>query len=321
MSPHPLIETKNLSKKFPISRDYLFAVRDISLKIYKGETLGLVGESGCGKSTFGRLLLRLHEATSGEIYFNGENLNQCSRSRLKHLRQKMQMVFQNPFGSLNPRFTVEDILAEPLDIHRLVKSAQRTDRVVELLRLVGLDASYLYRFPHELSGGQRQRICIARALASHPEFIVCDESLSALDVSIQAQIINLLRDLQRTMNLTLLFIAHDLSVIKYLCDRVAVMYLGQLVELAPNELLYQTPRHPYTQALLSCIPIPDPIKAKQQTHLPLLSTEISSSKTSSQGCPFASRCPHVTQRCKEVKPSLKEISAHHYVACHLFENF
>jgi len=311
-----LVQTKNLCKFFTLGRQQLQAVKHVHLTIYQGETLGLVGESGSGKSTVGRLLLRLQAPTEGHVYFQGQDLAQCSHSHMKQLRQKMQMIFQDPTGSLNPRMTILDSVAEPLDIHGLAQD-RRTERVIELLQLVGLDSSHLLRLPHEFSGGQRQRICIARALASHPQFIVCDEPLSSLDVSVQAQVINLLRQLQATMGLTLLFIGHDLAVIKYLCDRVAVMYFGEIVELAANEELYKTPLHPYTQALLSCISIPHPIEARQRKPL-LIQAPPPNPLQPPQGCPFATRCPHAREICKKEKPAWQQVSPSHGVACHLF---
>ncbi|MCP5470364.1 MAG: ATP-binding cassette domain-containing protein [Chlamydiales bacterium] len=307
----PLIKIRGLTKKF---KD-IFAVKDFDLEIYEGETVGLVGESGCGKSTVGRTLLQLYSPTEGSIEFDGEELTTLPKHALKAMRRKMQMVFQDPYASLNPRMTVEDIIGEALDIHALAKGAARKRRIQELLALVGLNPSHLSRFPHEFSGGQRQRIGIARALAVEPQFLVCDEPISALDVSIQAQVVNLLKKLQEKMGLTYLFIAHDLSLIKYISDRVAVMYLGQLMELAAAETLYKEPLHPYTQALLSSIPIPDPEVEKKRTRIELQG-DIPSKLPA--GCPFCTRCPKAQPHCFTEKPKWKEVKPHHFTACHLF---
>lgn len=301
----PLLEVKKLRKNF----NKLVAVDNLSFEIYPGETLGLVGESGCGKSTTGKLLLRLEEPTSGEVLFDGKNI--LNPTDFKPYRKKMQIIFQDPYASLNPRMTIGDILQEPLQIHHIDKTS-----VEDLLKLVGLDASYQGRFPHELSGGQRQRVGIARALSVNPQFIVCDEPISALDVSVQAQIVNLLKKLQNEMNLTYLFIAHDLAMVKYISHRVAVMYLGQLMELAPSNNLYQTPNHPYTQALLSAIPIPNPKTERTKTRI-LLQGEIPSPLNPPKGCPFVTRCPHAMPICHEIRPPLKEIAPKHFSACHL----
>ncbi len=306
-----LVEAKNLSKKY----NRFTAINNLSLAIRRGETLGLVGESGCGKSTIGRTLLRLLEPTEGSVFFDGEDLNQLSATALKQTRKRMQMIFQDPYASLNPRMSVQQIIGEPIDIHRLAKGEKRKERIEELLNLVGLNRSHMSRFPHEFSGGQRQRIGIARALAVKPEFIVCDEPLSALDVSIQAQIINLLKHLQQQMDLTYLFISHDLSVVKYISDRVAVMYLGELMELAPSNALYSNPRHPYTQALLSSIPIPDPQIEKRRNRI-VLQGDVPSSLELPSGCPFASRCPLATDQCRKERPVWKELEPDHFAACH-----
>ncbi|NGX62135.1 MAG: Oligopeptide transport ATP-binding protein OppF [Chlamydiae bacterium] len=314
----PLIELQNLSKQFRIGKKLLSAVRDFNLKIYPGETVGLVGESGCGKSTVGRTLLRLHEPTAGKILFDGVDLLTLSPFELKKMRRKMQIIFQDPYASLDPRMTVQDIIGEPLDIHRLAKGRAKKARIEELLHLVGLNSSHMSRFPHEFSGGQRQRIGIARALAVEPEFLICDEPISALDVSIQAQIINLLKQLQKKMGLTYLFIAHDLAMVKYISDRVAVMYLGQLMEIAPSLTLYKNPAHPYTQALLSSIPIPDPTIEKTRKRI-VLKGEMPNPLKPPSGCPFSSRCPLAFEKCRNIVPRMQEISPEHFAACHLLD--
>ncbi len=311
-----LIEIQQLEKRFTVGKQELTAIHALDLVIYRGETLGLVGESGCGKSTVGRTLLRLYEPTAGRIHFNGIDLLSLSGQELKKMRRRMQIVFQDPYASLNPRMTVQDIIGEPLDIHGLFKGAKRHNRIAELLHLVGLNSNHMSRFPHEFSGGQRQRIGIARALAVEPEFIICDEPISALDVSIQAQVVNLLKKLQKQMNLTYLFIAHDLSMVKYISDRVAVMYLGQLMELASCDELYRNPLHPYTQALLSAIPIPDPEVEKKRSRI-VLKGEVPNPLNPPTGCPFSSRCPLATDLCKSQAPKWREVKKDHFAACHL----
>ncbi|MCH9609934.1 MAG: Oligopeptide transport ATP-binding protein OppF [Chlamydiales bacterium] len=313
----PLLEVRNLTKTFKVGNQTLTAIRNLNLNIHRGETLGLVGESGCGKSTVGRTILHLHEPTSGDITFDSTDLSKLSRIDLKQMRRRMQIIFQDPYASLNPRMTVQDIVGEPLDIHKTATGIQRKRRIEKMLNLVGLNPSHMSRFPHEFSGGQRQRIGIARALCIEPEFLILDEPISALDVSIQAQVVNLLKQLQKQMGLTYLFIAHDLSVIKYISDRVAVMYLGELVELAPAEMLYRDPLHPYTQALLSAIPIPDP-KIEQKRERIVLKGEVPSPLTPSKGCPFKTRCPKATAQCSLVRPRFKEVKSGHFTACHLF---
>ncbi|MFD2612795.1 ABC transporter ATP-binding protein [Paenibacillus gansuensis] len=312
-----LIEVKNLSKHFNIGGgNTLKAVNDISFSIRKGETLGMVGESGCGKSTAGRTILRLYEPTSGEVKFEGKDIYKLSGNKMKALRRDMQMIFQDPYASLNPRMTVTDIIGEALDIHGLVNTKQeRKKRVEELLDLVGLNPDHATRYPHEFSGGQRQRIGIARALAVNPKLIICDEPISALDVSIQAQVVNLLQELQQKMGLTYLFIAHDLSMVKHISDRVAVMYLGKMVELADSNELYANPLHPYTKALLSAIPIPDPDVEANRERI-VLKGELPSPVNPPSGCFFRTRCPLATEECAKKEPAFREAQPGHFVACH-----
>jgi oligopeptide transport system ATP-binding protein len=317
-----LLQVKGLTKYFPLkggllSRevDRVHAVDGVSFSIAAGETLGMVGESGCGKSTTGRCILRLIEPSSGEVRFNGQDVTAMNPQALREVRRDMQIIFQDPFASLNPRMTVEAIIGEALTIHKLTRSpADYQARVVDLLETVGLNADHMRRFPHEFSGGQRQRIGIARALAVSPKLIVCDEPVSALDVSIQAQVINLLEDLQAKMGLTYLFIAHDLSVVEHISNRVAVMYLGRVVEIAPSRDLYTRPKHPYTEALLSAVPIPDP-KAKKQRIV--LTGDVPNPVNRPSGCHFHPRCPKATERCKVEEPVLKAVGTQHQAACHL----
>lgn len=315
-----LIEVKNLKKYFPVKmglgkKAYIKAVDSVSFFIKKGETLGLVGESGCGKSTTGRTIIRLYEPTSGQIIFKGEDI---TKKDMLPYRKSMQMIFQDPYASLNPRMTVGDIIGEPLEIHNIAKGNEKKERVQELLRLVGLSSEHANRYPHEFSGGQRQRIGIARALAVEPEFIICDEPISALDVSIQAQIVNMLEDLQQQLGLTYLFIAHDLSMVKHISSRVGVMYLGKLVELAESNELYSNPLHPYTQALLSAIPIPDPKISKERTRI-ILEGDVPSPLNPPTGCRFRTRCKYAFDRCKEEEPKFRDVGSGHYVACHLMD--
>jgi len=312
----PLIQIKNLKKYFSYKGQTLRAVDDISFDIFPQETLGLVGESGCGKTALARALMRLYEPTSGNILFKGESILNFRGKAIKSLRHDMQYIFQDPYASLNPRMTAGEIIAEPLNIHNVLNRPDREKRVQELLELVGLRPEYIGRFPHEFSGGQRQRIGIARALALNPRFIVCDEPIAALDVSIQAQIVNLLRHLQEEMGLTYLFISHDLAMVKYLSMRVAVMYLGHLMELASSHDLYESPLHPYTQGLLSAIPIPDPHIEKKRTRI-LLTGEVPSPINPPKGCVFCTRCPKAEKICFEKRPKLKEVEPGHQVACHL----
>ena len=314
-----LVVVNNLTKRFPIKGGILGrevasvnALQGVSFTIKKGETLGLVGESGCGKSTLGRCVLRLIEPTSGEVFFNGQNVLGMGGEELRLIRRKMQIIFQDPFASLNPRMTVGSIISEPLRIHGLAKGPDATKRVLKLLDLCGLRAEAINRYPHEFSGGQRQRICIARALAVEPEFIVCDEPVSALDVSIQAQIINLLQDLQKELKLTYLFIAHDLKVVEHISNRVAVMYLGKIAELAPGDDLYAHPRHPYTQALFSAIPMPDPRGKRQRI---ILQGDVPSPIAVPPGCSFHPRCPVAKDNCKRDVPQLEAKSGEHLASC------
>jgi oligopeptide transport system ATP-binding protein len=290
------------------------AVDGITFDIVRGETLGLVGESGCGKSTTGRAMLQLYRPTAGKVYFEEQSLTEMKGESLRRMRRRMQMIFQDPYASLNPRMTVGDIIGEPMLVHNILKGKERRDRVQELLRVVGLNPYFVNRYPHEFSGGQRQRIGVARALALNPEFIICDEPISALDVSIQAQIINLLEDLQGEFNLTYLFIAHDLSVVRHISDRIAVMYLGKIVELTGRTELYENPQHPYTQALLSAVPIPDPAVEEQRQRV-ILEGDVPSPANPPIGCNFNTRCPVVMDICKEQEPEFKESDSGHWVAC------
>ncbi|WP_284140211.1 MULTISPECIES: oligopeptide/dipeptide ABC transporter ATP-binding protein [unclassified Virgibacillus] len=315
-----LLEIKNLQKHFKIDRtNVLKAVDGVTFDIFKGETFGLVGESGCGKSTAGRTILRLYEATGGEVHFQGENVHaKKSKKELKKFNRSMQMIFQDPYASLNPRMTVKDIIAEGIDIHGLAKTKQeRSDRVNELLETVGLNSEHGNRYPHEFSGGQRQRIGIARALAVNPDFIVADEPISALDVSIQAQVVNLMKKLQKEHGLTYLFIAHDLSMVKHISDRVGVMYLGNMVEIATSDALYEEPLHPYTQALLSAIPVSDPQVERTRERI-IIEGDIPSPINPPSGCRFRTRCPFAMDVCGKVVPEFQEYKKDHWVACHLY---
>ncbi|MCI5053140.1 MAG: ATP-binding cassette domain-containing protein [Simkaniaceae bacterium] len=316
MSRPPLLSVSRLSTLFTYGKRKMYAVKDVSFDIEPGQTFGLVGESGCGKSTLAKTLVRLIDPAAGSIYFNGFDLLHCTKSELMEYRRDIQMIFQDPFASLNPRMTAEEIIAEPLIIYGMDDQIARKERVRELLFLVGLHQHHASYFPHELSGGQRQRICIARALALHPKLIICDESIAALDVSVQAQIINLLKDLQKKMGLSYLFISHDLSVVRYLCDQVAVMYLGQIVEQGPTNALFSEPRHPYTQALLAAIP-QIPQNGEALGPLKVLEGEVPSALSPPKGCPFSTRCVHAHPICTETCPRLLEKSPEHFVSCHL----
>lgn len=309
-----LLEVIEVSKYFHVEQGKLKAVNKVNLEIFKGETLGLVGESGCGKSTFGKVLMGIYPPTKGKIIYNGKEKMEINRKTLFAYSKVAQIIFQDPYSSLDPRMTVGSIIEEGMIIHKMYDKARRQERVYELLETVGLNREHANRFAHEFSGGQRQRIGIARALAIEPEFIVCDEPISALDVSIQSQIINLLHDLQKKLNLTYLFIAHDLNIVKYISDRIAVMYLGNIVELASSDELYQNTLHPYSKALLSAVPIPDPDKEAQKKRQ-ILTGDVPSPINTPKGCPFASRCPVASDICRQEKPAL-EMKQGHMVACH-----
>jgi oligopeptide transport system ATP-binding protein len=322
-----LVRVERLKKYFPITRGIIFsrhvgdikAVDDVSFDIHRGETLGLVGESGCGKTTAGRTIIQLYRPTAGHVYYDGQDLAQMRGSDLRHMRRRVQIIFQDPYASLNPRLTVGAIIGEPLEIHRVARGREQRERVEELLQLVGMDPYFINRYPHEFSGGQRQRIGIARALALEPEFIVCDEPISALDVSIQAQVVNLLEELQERLGLTYLFIAHDLSMVRHISDRVAVMYLGKVVELADRDTVYTNPLHPYTQALLSAVPIPDPVVEEKRQRI-ILEGDVPSPANPPPGCNFNTRCPVAIDVCSEVDPEFIEVEPGHFCACHLVQS-
>ena len=315
----PLIEVKNLKEHFPIQVSALKtkplkAVDGVSFTINRGETLGLVGESGCGKTTVGRTLLHLYKPTDGEIWYDGKQIK--TAADIKEFRKKATMVFQDPYSSLNPRMTVADIIGEPLDVHKLYKTKEeRQARILELMDYVGLNSEHAARYAHEFSGGQRQRIGIARSLAMGPEFVVCDEPVSALDVSIQAQVINMFQELQEKLGLTYLFIAHDLLVVRHISDRIAVMYLGKMVEMADSDEIYDHPLHPYSKSLLSSVPVPDPKIARANQRI-VLEGDIPSPLNAPSGCPFRTRCPHATDACAEAMPEFREVERGHFVACH-----
>ncbi len=321
-----ILEVRNVKKYFPLGKGKLKpgkpcvkAVDGISLDLYEGETLGLVGESGCGKSTLGRTIIRLYEPTDGEILFKGQDISKLSRKEMRKIREDMQFIFQDPYSSLNPRMNVFNILAEPLIAHGKFKRGPELEAYVkDLMEKCGLPSYYCYRFPHQFSGGQRQRIGIARSLALNPSFIICDEPVSALDVSIQSQIINLMMDMQQNNNISYIFISHDLSVVKHISDRVGVMYLGSMVELGSKEKIYDNPQHPYTRALMAAIPVPDPDK---RSEMKLIEGEIPSNVNTPSGCKFHPRCPYVQDICKEKVPEVKEIEPRHYVQCHFAGEF
>ena len=321
----PILKVKNLKKYFPVGKTffkkddkYLTAVDDVSFEIRKGETFGLVGESGCGKTTTGRTILRLYEITDGKVIFDGTDITRLSQKEMLPFRKRMQIIFQDPYASLNPRMTVTDIIGEGIDTYGISHGKERQQRIYRLLETVGLKPEHASRYPHEFSGGQRQRIGVARALAVEPDLIVCDEPISALDVSIQAQVVNMLEDLQNDMGLTYLFIAHDLSMVKHISDRIGVMYLGKLVEVCGSKELYARPLHPYTQALLSSIPIPDPIATKKNQRI-ILEGQVSSPINPPPGCRFASRCRYAQDKCSQVTPDLRQLEHDHFVACHFAE--
>ena len=321
-----LLRVENLKMYFTITQGIILqrqvgwvrAVDDISFSVKRGETLGLVGESGCGKSTTGRAILQLYKPTAGKVNFLNKSLTTLSGGDLRKMRREMQMIFQDPYASLNPRMTVGSIIGEPLEIHNLARGREKQERVQELLKVVGLNPYFANRYPHEFSGGQRQRIGIARALAVQPSFIVCDEPISALDVSIQAQVINLLEELQSQFNLTYLFIAHDLSVVRHISDRVAVMYVGKIVELTTRDLLYERPLHPYTKALLSAVPIPDPAIERKRQRM-ILTGDVPSPVNPPSGCRFHPRCPFAQELCKQKEPELLEVEPGHFAACHFWD--
>ena len=322
MSEHELLlEVKNAKKYFPVKKGfiaqkvigYVRAVDGVTFNLYKGETLGVIGESGCGKTTLSRLIIGLDDATEGEVLFRGEKLSTQMRPEL---RQKIQMVFQDPYSSIDPRMNIRRIIEEPLRIHTHLSKAQKLERVLPIIKKVGIPESALAKYPHEFSGGQRQRIGIARALISEPELILCDEPVSALDVSVQAQVLNLFKSLQKENNLTYIFISHDMSVIRHVSDRIAVMYLGQMVEVAPKKLLFEKPLHPYTSALMDAIPVPDPTAEKKHS---MLKGDIPSPIEIPRGCSFQTRCPHCMGICRECSPQLREVEPDHFAACHLFD--
>ena len=318
-----ILRVENLKKYFPIRRGVfqrhvgdVKAVDGVSFDVYRGETLGLVGESGCGKTTTGRTIIRLYEPTDGHVHFEGADLATVRGGPLRQMRRKMQMIFQDPYASLSPRMSVLGIVGEPMEVHRVASGKERKDRVAELLELVGLDPAFMNRYPHEFSGGQRQRIGLARSLALNPDLIICDEPISALDVSIQAQVVNLLEDLQAKLGLTYIFIAHDLSMVRHISNRVAVMYLGKIVELTDRDTLYSNPLHPYTQALLSAVPVPDPFIEEKRQRI-ILEGDLPSPANPPQGCNFNTRCPVAIDTCFEVEPEFIEVAPGHSCACHL----
>jgi peptide/nickel transport system ATP-binding protein/oligopeptide transport system ATP-binding protein len=319
-----LIKAEHLKKYFTVKRkmvsenQVLKAVDDVSFSVNEGEVLGLVGESGCGKSTLGRTILKIHSITDGDVYFRGRNIKFYGFQDMRSIRKDMQMIFQDPYASLNPRMSIADIVRGPLDVFKIGEKDERTDKVVEMLKIVGLSEEYLYKYPHEMSGGQRQRVVIARAMISNPAFVVCDEPVSALDVSVRAQVLNLMKDMQEQFGTAYLFISHDLSTVRYICDRIAVMYLGHIVEIANAKELFDYPSHPYTQALLSSIPIPDVDQRRKRI---ILGGDVPSPINPPKGCPFQSRCTRCTPTCKEEMPQLMDINGNeHMVACHLWQS-
>ena len=324
----PLVQVRNLRKYFPIQRGMVIqrhvgdvkAVDGVSFDVLRGETLGLVGETGCGKTTVGRTILRLYEPTGGHVIFDGVDLVTLNEGELRRMRQRMQMIFQDPYASLNPRMTVGSIVSAPLDVHKTVHSKNKSKRVDDLLDMVGLNPEFVNRYPHEFSGGQRQRVGIARALAVSPDLIICDEPISSLDVSIQAQVVNLLEELQRELGLTYIFIAHDLSMVRHISNRIAVMYLGKIMELADRNDIYLDPIHPYTQALMSAVPLPDPDVQKKRKRI-LLEGDIPSPANPPVGCNFNTRCPAAKERCFKEDPAFREIKPGHWAACHFAEDF
>ena len=322
MSNDVLLEVKSLKKYFPVrggvflrTVGYVHAVDDVSFYVTRGETVGVVGESGCGKTTLARCILMLTKPTSGEVIYDGHNLIKMSKKQLRNIRKEMSIIFQDPLSSLNPRMTVADIIGEPIEFHGIARGRQKRERIKELLEMVGLSPYHMYRYPHEFSGGQQQRIAIARALSTNPRFIIADEPVASLDVSIRAGILNLLKDLKRKFNLTCLFISHDLSVINYMCDRIMVMYLGKIVETAKSRDLFKDPLHPYTKALISSIPIPDPTVRRERIILP---GTVPSPINPPSGCRFHPRCMHAFEKCKTMSPKLIEVKKDHFVACHLY---
>ena len=322
--PECILEIRHMRKTFPLKKSLfgkvqkeLVAVDDVSFKLHAGETLGIVGESGCGKTTLGRAILKLHQPTGGQIIFDGEDITNYNTAKMRKNRTKMQIIFQDPYSSLPPRSTVGDILSEPVQVHNIVPKSEVKDYVLNLMDKCGLRDYYFERYPHEFSGGQRQRICIARALSVNPKLVICDEPVSALDVSIQAQIINLLKDLQKSMNLTYIFISHDLSVVKFISDKIGVMYLGSMVEFGNKEDIFSNPIHPYTKALFSAIPNPNPDVKMNRI---VLGGDIPSPANPPSGCRFHTRCPYATEKCKYVTPSYREYEPGHFAACHLLEN-
>lgn len=319
-----LIKVNNLKKYFPVKNQFMSnnkkfvkAVDGVSFEIRKGETFGLVGESGCGKSTLGRTITRLYDVTDGDIFFDGTNIAKLNKKEMKEYYKRMQIIFQDPYSSLNPYMNIEEIINEPLSLHTNLNKIERAEKIESLLEMVGMKKSDMEKFPHEFSGGQCQRIGIARAICTEPDFVLCDEPISALDVSIQAQVVNMLEDLQQEMNLTYLFVAHDLSMVRHISDRIGVMYLGDIVEISKSNDLYKNPLHPYTKALLSAIPIADPIKAKE-SKIKLIEGDIPSPMDVPSGCRFHTRCPYAKPICKEITPKMQEVESEHFVACHLY---